>query len=726
MNGTVNAVGAASDEFFTRDRVAVVAGHRANPRDPTQFMATADAERLMGWRVGERVKFGFYSWAEVNNAASVAGLRPVHVYTETLVATVVFNDEVVRDTTDSLPALFMFTPAALRGTAAGLQYVDYHFRVAGGFAGVARVEREIIKELPPGTTYNFHDYSAVAAKVDLTNRPEALALLVFGALALLGTVLTAVQLVARRLREGRDDAAVARALGARPSAVVLDALSVPLAAVVAGAVLAVAVALALSPLSVIGPVRAVLPEGVHLEPGIVLGGAGAIVLVAAGVGWALAHRWAPGARARRARAPRSRVAAWGRATGLPTPAAVGLTFALEPGRGRTSVPVRSALVGVVAAVALVAATLTFGGGFSTLISHPSLYGWNLDNALTGSNDVPPQAIPVISKSPLVAAWAGVSYGDAQIDGQEIPVLLIRSGSSWEPPLIAGHEVESSNQIVLGAATMAELHAHLGGTVRGGYGSKRDYPVYIPPRTYRVVGVATLPAMGRSDVLHPSMGVGGVLDPAIEPPAMVKAIGTKYTALNGPQLLAVRFKPGVTRAQRTALLRQAIAAGNRAFAAVPNGQASGDLIASLGVQYPAQIISYRSTEKTPLILSLVFAAGIAVAFGLTMAASARRRRRDLALLKSLGLRRRQLAATVAAQATASVAIGLVVGVPVGVVAGRWLWDLFANSIYAVPRATVPWGALAWLVLGALVLANVVAYPSGRTAARSPVAEVLRAE
>ena len=536
----------------------------------------------------------------------MAGLRPVHVYTETLVATIVFNDEVVRDTTDSLPALFMFTPAALRGTAAGLQYVDYHFRVAGGFAGVARVEREIIKELPPGTTYNFHDYSAVAAKVDLTNRPEALALLVFGALALLGTVLTAVQLVARRLREGRDDAAVARALGARPSAVVLDALSVPLAAVVAGAVLAVAVALALSPLSVIGPVRAVLPEGVHLEPGIVLGGAGAIVLVAAGVGWALAHRWAPGARARRARAPRSRVAAWGRATGLPTPAAVGLTFALEPGRGRTSVPVRSALVGVVAAVALVAATLTFGGGFSTLISHPSLYGWNLDNALTGSNDVPPQAIPVISKSPLVAAWAGVSYGDAQIDGQEIPVLLIRSGSSWEPPLIAGHEVESSNQIVLGAATMAELHAHLGGTVRGGYGSKRDYPVYIPPRTYRVVGVATLPAMGRSDVLHPSMGVGGVLDPAIEPPAMVKAIGTKYTALNGPQLLAVRFKPGVTRAQRTALLRQAIAAGNRAFAAVPNGQASGDLIASLGVQYPAQIISYRSTEKTPLILSLVFA------------------------------------------------------------------------------------------------------------------------
>ena len=55
---------------------------------------------------------------------------------------------------------------------------------------------------------------------------------------------------------------------------------------------------------------------------------------------------------------------------------VGVRFALEPGRGRTAVPVRSALLGAVLAVALVVATLTFGSGLQSLVSHPALYGWN--------------------------------------------------------------------------------------------------------------------------------------------------------------------------------------------------------------------------------------------------------------------------------------------------------------------------------------------------------------
>ena len=61
---------------------------------------------------------------------------------------------------------------------------------------------------------------------------------------------------------------------------------------------------------------------------------------------------------------------------MPTPAVTGIRFAFEPGTGRAAVPVRSALVGTVLAVALVVATLTFASGLHTLVSHPSLYGWN--------------------------------------------------------------------------------------------------------------------------------------------------------------------------------------------------------------------------------------------------------------------------------------------------------------------------------------------------------------
>ena len=55
---------------------------------------------------------------------------------------------------------------------------------------------------------------------------------------------------------------------------------------------------------------------------------------------------------------------------------------------------------------------------------------------------------------------------------------------------------------------------------------------------------------------------------------------------------------------------------------------------------------RSTGSIPRLLALGLAVGALTALGLTLAASVRRRRRDLALLKTLGFIRRQLLATVA--------------------------------------------------------------------------------
>jgi ABC-type lipoprotein release transport system permease subunit len=116
----------------------------------------------------------------------------------------------------------------------------------------------------------------------------------------------------------------------------------------------------------------------------------------------------------------------------------------------------------------------------------------------------------------------------------------------------------------------------------------------------------------------------------------------------------------------------------------------------------------------------------VALGLTLAASVRRRRRDLALLKTLGFTRRQLVAAVAWQASVAAVIGIAVGVPLGIGVGRWLWSLFARQIYAVPRPSVPVLSVCLVALGALVLANVVAAWPGLVAARTPTALLLRAD
>ena len=72
------------------------------------------------------------------------------------------------------------------------------------------------------------------------------------------------------------------------------------------------------------------------------------------------------------------------------------------------------------------------------------------------------------------------------------------------------------------------------------------------------------------------------------------------------------------------------------------------------------------------------AGAVLALGLTLTASVRRRRRDLAPLKALGFTQRQLSAAIAWQSTVAAVTGVVVGTPLGIVIGRQLWILFARN------------------------------------------------
>jgi ABC-type lipoprotein release transport system permease subunit len=145
-----------------------------------------------------------------------------------------------------------------------------------------------------------------------------------------------------------------------------------------------------------------------------------------------------------------------------------------------------------------------------------------------------------------------------------------------------------------------------------------------------------------------------------------------------------------------------------------------------VLHPAEIVDYRSMGTTPAILGAALGAGALVALGLTLLASVRRRRRDLAVLKTLGFTRSQLAAVVAWQSNLAVVIGTLVGIPVGIAIGRVLWDLFAHEINAVPSPVIPAVPVTLVGLGALVLANVVAAVPGRIAARTPPALLLRTE
>jgi hypothetical protein len=328
----------------------------------------------------------------------------------------------------------------------------------------------------------------------------------------------------------------------------------------------------------------------------------------------------------------------------------------------------------------------------------------------------------------VAAYTGVSYNDAEINGQNVPFLFGQTDAAVNPAMLSGHPVEKKNQIVLGAATMAQLHAHLGGSVVASYGVPKDAPIYVPPTRLEVVGTATFPAIGFASVVsdHTSMGTGAFVSMAALPPAFLRAMNSPDPTLNGPNLAWVRLRAGILPTAGRANLQKIADAADRAFAAVPDGGGAGDAIAVVGVQRPAEIVDYRTIGVTPTLLVSGLALGAVTALALTLAASVRRRRRELALLRTLGFTQRQLAAAVAWQASVAAVAGVVIGVPVGIGVGRWLWVLFARLIYAVPHPTVPVGWIVVLAVGTLVLANVVAAVPARIASRTPTALMLRAE
>ena len=418
--------------------------------------------------------------------------------------------------------------------------------------------------------------------------------------------------------------------------------------------------------------------------------------------------------------------------GLPAPAVVGVRMALEPGAGRSFVPVRSALLGSILAVTLVVTTLTFGSSLQTLVSSPALYGWNWSYTLnpvgSGGGNVPPVAFTMLRHDPYVAAYSGASYNDIEIDGQGVPFLIENAGAPVMPPILSGQGVEAAHEIVLGAATMAQLGKRVGDDVTVSYGTPADAPIYVPPTRLRIVGTATFPAVGFASTVsdHTSMGTGALLANQVMPKSFVAAInGGSASQLDGPNLSLIRLRPGAPPGAALASLQRIAQASNQAFASAPGG-AAGNAVVVQGVQRPAEIVNYKTIGLTPVLLVSGLALGAIAALALTLLASVRQRRRDLALLKTMGFVRRQLAAAVAWQATVAALVGIVVGLPLGVVAGRWLWNVFADQIYAVPYPTVSVLSLCLVVVGTLALANAIAAVPARTAARTPTAFLLRSE
>ena len=289
-------------------------------------------------------------------------------------------------------------------------------------------------------------------------------------------------------------------------------------------------------------------------------------------------------------------------------------------------------------------------------------------------------------------WTGVYFATFKVDGQTVPVIGASPNVPVGPPTLSGHGLDAPGQIVLGAATLTELHKHIGDIVQVNTGTAK-------PTLLRIVGTATLPSIGINGTMHAEMGTGALLSYRLIPGDAATGSGNPNA---DPNNILVRLRSGADSAAALHTLQRLVPPNN------------GGVVAP--VQRPAEIVNYRSMGTTPALLGAALAVGAVIALGLTLLASVRRRRRDLALFKTLGFTRRQLVSVVAWQSSIAVAAGTTLGVPLGIALGRFLWDLFAKQINVVPQPTVPALTVVLIGLGALALAIVVAAVPGRIAAR----------
>ena len=135
-------------------------------------------------------------------------------------------------------------------------------------------------------------------------------------------------------------------------------------------------------------------------------------------------------------------------------------------------------------------------------------------------------------------------------------------------------------------------------------------------------------------------------------------------------MAIDLKPGTTTVQRARLVNQIVSANPTEF--------PGGTYQLTGAQASA-VINAEHMGGQPLALALGLAAAAVLSLALTVLSLVRRRRQELALLKTLGMTRGQVRAVIAWQTTLTLTAAVIVGGPLGIVAGRWAWRAFFHTV-----------------------------------------------
>lgn len=742
--GNLNFFGAANKSLFhSVDRPYVVAGRMADPSRPFEVMINELAAEVRHLHVGSRIPLYSPSYAQIQSANFTGltnGFNSVSTgprFTAKVTGIIRFPSDVSailpiaaqQDVDYEGQQNVYLTPAFLIRLASGLNVPVESIPGLQFFAvrlqhGVAdwKAFSSAATAIGQGQVFasagNVNGFRTAAASAQRGIHVEVIALLLFGGLALLVTMLLVGQAVTRKVVVEALDFATLRSLGVTRGQLV--AIVMLRAGVIgfAGGLVALVVAFLGSPLLPVGLARqAEIQPGFAFNVAILVPGALVVGLLIC------ARSIVPAWRASRRPAleadegTRRTRASWADRTisssGVPPAAAIGVSYGIRSGFGSRAVPIATALQSAIVAVMALATSFTFSKSLDHLIASPREQGWNWDVLVGNPNDLTDreaEAQALLSHNRFVSSYsaisilAGASQGNVVIEGKVVDTLLAFDPMKGDvhPALLTGRPPRAGDEIVLGTKTSEQLHKGIGQSV----------VVRAPGGNFRlrIVGTMLSPSIG--DLFTNGIGDGGwVYGPAVRQQAQAQQQTQSSQSSVPPtvfNLFAVRYAPGVSHSAAYASLRR---------------QFGGTVLRDI----PAEdVVNLKSVDRLPLLLAGLVALLGAMTVGNTLVTSLRRRRHDLAILKTIGFDGHQVAAVVAWQATSFALVSLVVGLPLGVAAGRWSWDLAASGIGSTSPALVPVYAVGLIIPATIVVANAIAGVPGWAAARIRPATALRSE
>jgi hypothetical protein len=676
----------------TIDRPKLLEGRLPDPSRPNEAVADTKSIRYLGLRLGDAATMRFIShrwlWAgkPVRSTADPRKAPGGPLVRVRIVGVAAYWK------TDVDSGYLHLSPGFYRaygGRGLGSWADQLQVRLKRGAADVPAF-RAAVQRIAGKRAYAFFEPSESLPMVQRSIDLQAEALLALAAFGAAAALLLGGQALFRQALLEAAAQPTLRALGMTRAQLV--ALGTARAAAIAlpAALLSVLVAALLSPLAPVGRARELEPDpGFDFNTSVIVAGAAAVfvaILVLGALGTVRAVR-ASDVGARPGQPRRGAVASALARAGWPPPVVAGVRMALQGGPRPTPVRVRATLVAAVLAVGVFAAALTFAASLQHLLGTPRLYGqtWDFVSG-TGGPPIAAATIRRLSGDPSFRDVGVGAFGPVAIGGQEVGARAIDDvkGSS-APTALDGRAPRAPGEVLLGTKTLDAVHQRIGDriTVRSGPQAVR----------LRIVGRGVLPSTKWN-----KLGEGAAFSfqdlKRIQPGATASA-------------LQASVAPG---ADRDAALRR--------LALIANGPNEAFTPTDLG--------DFGGVEEMPFLIAALFGLAAAAALAHTLLVSIRRRRRDLAVLKTLGFVRRQVLATVAWQATTVAAVGLLVGLPLGVAIGRFGWNVFAEDLGVVPEAVTPIGLTLLVAPAAILLANLIAALPGWTASRTQPAVVLRAE